>query len=103
MAELFINEGNENKADFIKIFGTDTLPIKSIIPSEITILLSKEKVSVYFLDFKKITPEQKQKLYNYLSEKHGVSKKIIEQDLSTKGFPILAKNTIASIPLSFFL
>jgi len=102
MIELTITDENRKK-QFLEIFGTDTLPIKHYLPMTITVRETKEERDAYFLDLEKITKEQRDKLENYLSNKSGMNKEEVKNELDSIGFPILAEGTVVGIPLAFFI
>ena len=78
----------ERKKDFEKVFGTNTVSVKSPIPTRIKIPSGETKLA-YFLDLNSITPEQREKLIVNICEKFDQSRKFVEENLEQMGVPIL--------------
>lgn len=81
----------ERKKDFMKVFGTDIIPIKSPIPTKISLPSGEEK-KVYFLDLDSITHDQRKRLIQHISESFNQPIDSVNEDLDTIGLPILKEN-----------
>jgi len=89
--EIIINENTERGKEFIKVFGTTIVNIKSPIP-EYILTPDNEKVLVYFLDLALITEEQRENLIKHLSEKFNQSIDFVRENLDKIGVPLLKKD-----------
>ncbi len=77
--------------DFIKVFGTTIVKIKSPRPEYIS-TPDNEKVLAYFLDLALITEEQRENLIKHLSEKFNQSIDFVRKNLDKIGVPLLKKD-----------
>lgn len=93
----------ERKEEFLKVFGTDTIMVKSMIP-EYIITPNQEKQLAYFLDLDSLTLEQRENLILHLSEKFNQPIEFVRKDLDNIGVPILTKDCILAIenPMRWF-
>ncbi|KKK85959.1 hypothetical protein LCGC14_2768060 [marine sediment metagenome] len=94
--EIIINENTERGKDFIKVFGTSIVNIKSPVPKYI-LIPSKEKVLAYFLDLDLITKKQREALINHLSKKFNQPIDFVRENLDKMGVPILKKDCSIAI------
>lgn len=78
----------ERKKEFEKVFGSNTVNVKSPIPNRITIPSGETKLA-YFLDFESITKEQQEKLVEHISVKFNQQKEFVEKNIESMGVPIL--------------
>lgn len=78
----------ERKKDFIKTLGTNTVKIKSPVPTWI-IKPNGEKAEAYFLDLDLITKKEREKIIKHLSKKFNQSIDSVREDLDKIGVPIL--------------
>jgi len=78
----------ERKKDFMKVFGTDIISIKSPIPIRIKIPSGEEKLA-YFLDLDSITNEQRERLIQQISERFNQPIESVKENLDSIGVPIL--------------
>jgi len=81
----------ERKKEFIKVFGTDTVKVKSPIPTWI-IRPNGEKALAYFLDLELITKEEREKLIKHISEKFNQDIAFVRENLDKMGLPILKES-----------
>jgi len=91
--EVIIDEKTERYNEFMKIFGTNIIKVKSPFPH---LIKTREKevlkeVLAYFFDLELLTREQRENLIVHLSEKFNQSKEFVEKNLETLGVPILAE------------
>lgn len=89
--EIIINEKTERGKDFIKVFGTTIVNIKSPRP-EYILTPDNEKVLAYFLDLALITEEQRENLIKHLSKKFNQSIDFVRKNLDKFGVPLLEKD-----------
>lgn len=78
----------ERKKDLEEVFGTNTITVKSPIPSRIKIPSGETKL-VYFLDFNSITLEQRGKLIDHICAKFDQTREFVDENLEQIGLPIL--------------
>jgi len=86
--EITIKNNTEKAKEFMKVFGTLTVNIKSPIP-EYILTPNNEKVLAYFLDLDLITEEQRENLIKHLSEKFNQPIDFVIKNLDNIGVPIL--------------
>lgn len=81
----------KRKKDFIKVFGTNTVKVKSPVP---TLILrpNDEEAYAYFLDLDLITKKEREKLIKHLSEKFNQPIDFVRANLDKMGLPILKEN-----------
>lgn len=83
----------ERKKDFIKVFGTNVVKIKSPFPKRIILPSGKEALA-YFLDLDLISSEEREKLIDHLSKRFNQEKDFVENNLNAIGVPILSDHCI---------
>jgi len=88
--EVIISD-EERKKDFIKVFGTNIIKVKSPIPTWI-LRPNGEKTCAYFLDLDLITEEEREKLIKHISEKFNQSIDFVRENLDKMGLPILQES-----------
>lgn len=81
----------ERKKNFIKVFGTNTIKVKSPIPTTI-IIPNGEETLAYFLDLDLITKEEREKLIENISERFNQSIDFVRENLDKMGVPILKES-----------
>lgn len=86
--EIIIRNNTEKAKEYMKVFGTLTVNVKSPIPGYI-LTPSNEKVLAYFLDLDLITEKQRENLIKHLSEKFNQPIDFVKEDLDKIGVPIL--------------
>ena len=86
--EVIIDEKTERYDEFMKVFGTNIVKIKSPV-SHLMILPNKQVSEVYFLDLDLLTKEQKESLITHLSKKFNQTREFTETNLNKIGVPIL--------------
>ena len=82
--------------EFRKIFGTDTVAVKSFIPS-IADLPGLGERAVYLLDTDLLTDAQREALVEHIAEKFGAAREAVDEHLRARGLPILAEDCIVTI------
>ena len=81
--------GNSERAEtWRRILGSETVNIKSPIPS-VASLPGKGETTIYELDIKLLTAEQRQRLVAHLAERFGYTPHDVDRDLDDIGCPIL--------------
>ncbi len=88
--EVMIHD-EERKKNFIEVFGTNTVKVKSPIPQWIT-KPNGETVQAYFLDLDLISKEERKRLVKNLSERFNQPIEFVEKDLEKIGVPILKEH-----------
>lgn len=88
-----INRETERGKEFVKVFGSDMVYVKSPIPKNI-LTPDKKEVLAYLLDLNLLNKKQKKRLIKHLNKKFNQSIKSVKEDLNTIGVPILKKDTV---------
>ena len=86
----------ERAAEWEKILGTATLPVKSPIPTPV-LLPTVGKARIYELDLDLITDEQRQNLIVHIAQKFSLDPRDVEQGLEEHGVPLLADDCIVAV------
>ena len=94
--EATIRADSERAEIWRNVFGSETVCIKSFIPSVVSVP-GIGKTTAYELDIKLLTAEQRRRLVVSLAERFGYSLTDIERDLDTIGCPILADDVVVTI------
>lgn len=81
----------ERSENFIEVFGTNTVKVKSPIPKWI-IKPNGEEAEAYFLDLDLITKEEREKLIRNIHERFNQSINFVRKNLEKMGVPILAEH-----------
>lgn len=91
-----INRETERGKEFMNVFGSDMVFVKSPIPKKI-LTPDKKEVLAYLLDLDLLNKKQKKRLIKHLSKKFNQSISSVKEDLRTIGVPILKEDTIVII------
>lgn len=83
------------KREWIDILGTDTIPIKSPIPTWAS-LPDRDDALIYELDLTTLTSEQRGRLVNHIARKFDFSPEEVENRLADEGVPILADDVVVT-------
>lgn len=94
--KVSINKESERGKEFIKVFGSEIVFIKSPRPKYI-LTPNKKKVLAYFLDLDLLTEKQRETLIKHLSKKFNLSIETVKKDLDKMGLPILQKDCLLII------
>lgn len=82
----------ERKAFWEGIFGSDIVPVTSIIPQWVTVPGYATSQLAYMLDLAAISQEQRKKLCLALAEKFGFAVGYVRERLDEVGVPVLVVN-----------
>lgn len=93
----------ERVRQFVEVFGTNTVPVKGIIPVSANLPDFETPVPVYLLDLDKITPEQRARLVDQMVERFKEHPDEIREALNTEGMPIIAEGTTLITNILWFL
>lgn len=97
-----IHDG-ERRAEWLAIFGTDTLPVKSPIPTRVN-LPGIPNALVYEIDLAAISADQRQRLVAHTAAKFDCSPDYVDANLERLGMPVLAQDvTVTSTKMGLFL
>lgn len=88
--EIIIHD-KERKKNFIEVFGTNTVKVKSPI-CEWIIRPNGKKAQAYFLDLDLITKEQRERLIENLSNRFNQTIDFVRGNLDRIGVPILKEH-----------
>lgn len=88
---------------FIEVFGTATVPVIGIIPSLAKLPDFDEPQEVFQLNLKLLTEQQITALADYTAQKFDVQRTGLIELFIEEGYPVLAKGTILSTNMMFFL
>lgn len=97
-----ISETSERYREWLKVFGTNQVPIINIMIPNIANVLGENR-EVYMLDLDKLSEDQLTRLKSHLSEKFNIPMEEVERDLPKIGVPILAEDVFVSTDEMFFL
>lgn len=86
--EVMIND-EERKKNFMKVFGTNIVKVKSPVPKRI-LKPDGVEADAYFLDLILITAGQRENLIQDLSERFQQPIEFVRKNLDKIGVPILA-------------
>lgn len=93
----------ERLAFWQEVFGGDTIPIKSFIPSAAN-LPGNPGALAYELDLRAITAEQREKLIAGLANKFNLPVEEVAAGLDVYGVPVLAEDvTVATTDRALFM
>lgn len=81
---------SERKKEWIKLLGTNTLPVVSIIPSAANLPGFEKPKAVYKLDLEKLEDDEILKIQEHLSIKFKIDLKFVQSEFYKHGVPILA-------------
>jgi hypothetical protein len=84
-----------------QILGSDDVPLKS--PGSGPTMLGNEKVEVHLLDLVKMTPEQRTRLIDWVVEKFGEKRELVESEIYLVGFPIRTEDVAVFFDMRAFL
>lgn len=92
----------ERAAEFRAVFGSDTVPVKSIVPVVATLDHLEGEQEVYMLDLDALTNAQHDRLVAHLARKFDAREADVEGALKALGMPILAKDCVVSLSARMF-
>lgn len=82
-------------AEWQAVFGGDTVPVKSIIPTRAN-LPGHHNALIYEVDLSLLTAEMRARLISATASKFGLAADEVARDLDSVGMPILADGVIVS-------
>lgn len=86
----------ERRGDWLTIYGTDTVPIKSPNPQKAN-LPGIPGTLVYMADLTVLTPDQRQRLVTHIAKRFDLDPTEVEAKLDEEGVPILADDVTVTI------
>lgn len=89
--EIIVHD-KERKANFIEIFGSNTVKIESPFPKKI-VKPNGEEALAYFLDLKSITEEQRKRLIENINKRFNQPIEFVSHLVDSMGVPILSEHT----------
>lgn len=93
MNQTFVTVHGDRAADFEKVFGTATVPVKSVCPQWAVVPEHDEPQCVFELDLMWVAMKGfRGALVNHLSERFGHEAELVDASLERIGVPILAIN-----------
>lgn len=92
----------ERKKEWMEILGTDTLPIKSILPTYVVLPGFEFMQAVYFLDVDFLEENEIDALKSFLAKKFDIDLKDVNVLFDEHGVPIRAADcTVATSDIAF--
>ncbi len=88
--EVIIHD-EERKKNFIEVFNTNTVKVKSPIPQWIK-KPNGEMIQAYFLDLDLISKEERKRLVKNLSQRFNQPIEFVEENIDKIGVPILKEH-----------
>lgn len=82
--------GWARRREWMKVLGTETVPILSPVPQRAD-LPNYPNYLVYMVDVAALSTEQRERLVTFLAKKFGVPEAELQRDIETRGVPILAE------------
>ncbi len=95
-SDFMVTVSGPRAADWEKVFGTTTVPVKSPNPHPAS-LPGKPFAMIYELDIEMITPEQRRRLVEHLASRFGLTEHEVERDIERQGVPLLAEDCSVAI------
>ena len=95
-----IREDSPRAADWMKVFGTLTVPVTNALsPATITLNTPgrQGETQAYFLDLKALTPQQRRRLVEHIATRFGAAPDQVTAQIDEHGVPILEEDTTAVI------
>lgn len=86
----------DRKANWLTVYGTDTIPIKSPIPSRAN-LPGLPSALIYELDLSAISTDQRQRPVTHITKRFDLDPTEVETELDEEGVPILADDVTVTI------
>jgi hypothetical protein len=96
-----INEKSSRAAEWLEVFGSHTIKIKSPVAHKVNVLDTRKEA--YMLDLDALAPEQMERLVKHIAWKFHVLPSVAEKDLREIGCPILAEDVIVSLDMRHVL
>jgi hypothetical protein len=95
-ATVRISEASPRHSEWVRIFGSDTIPIVSTVAKRAD-LPGKPDVFVYDLDLEALDEGQRRRLVEHITEKFHLQEESVWRDLkSDHGVPILDEDLLVS-------
>jgi hypothetical protein len=87
--------------DWRTIFGGETVPLRSPVPA--IAHLEQGPQRVYWLDLRRLTEAQRERLIGYIVRQFGTPEAEVRQNLDREGFPLLAEHIGVTSDERYFL
>src|SRR4030042_306276 len=89
----------ERRKYFEAIFGSNAVPVTTYLP--VTVKVPEKGITeAYTLDFKRVTPTQRQAIIAHIAQRLKLDPTSVAKDLEKMGVPILADQCPVAIPAS---
>lgn len=96
-----INSNSPRAEEWQKVFGTDEIEVRGLLPVKANVLGKVREV--YFLVLSALNDEQYERLMFHISEKFRVPLEQVARELPEAGVPVLPEDLIISCDTPFFL
>ena len=87
----------QRRIEWLEMFGTTHIPVKSYIPEFVQIAGNDELQPVYYIDLECLKPRQQQRLIRYFAIKFNVSLEQVKQYIEEQDVPVLAEDCSLTI------
>lgn len=91
-----IREGCAREADWIKVFGSREVILKSPLPHP-AVLPGSDVAFVFDIDLKELLPDQRARLINHLAQRFNLPVAEVEEGLDREGCPILDEDVTITV------
>lgn len=88
---------DDRAAEYQRIFGTDTVYVKSPMAEIVTLEGTGERQSVYMLDLSLYDDLTHDRLVSYIARKFNADEADVTKELGERGLPIQAKNATLTV------
>lgn len=92
LAEVTIHEPTRKEL-FLEIFGTNKVPVTSMMPGYTNLPGFSEPQLAYLLDMNFVTEEQRSKIIDHIAKRFELPREFVRTHLQKDGVPILASHT----------
>lgn len=103
MSDFIVTVGEDRRAEFLDVFGTESVPVVSPYPLFALLDGAEDPVAVYILAYGELDEDQRTRLIQHLAQKFGGEEADIQAEIAARGMPIKAAGTSLSIlhPLKY--
>jgi len=94
--EAILSQSSSRVDDWLKVFGTTIIPLRSPLPT-IAILPGLGERVIYQIDISALSPEQRQRMIQHISRRFRIAPEEVDAALDEQGCPIRAEDVTVSI------
>lgn len=94
--DFLVTITGDRAAEWQQVFGTTTVNVQTPLPQWAD-LPGKGRAKIFLLDLGLITPEQRQRLIEHISQKWNIPPDQVEADIEAQGVPILDEDCYVTV------